>query len=125
MSRRGGGGSFEEAGMRRLMQWTGAALVAATMTAACGGGDSKAVSTSNSPVETIAKDPVRSGDAQTAAVATAPSDSLRVLVQEDGAPLAGATVTWATTGTGAAVSPRTSQTDAAGFATTAWTLGHA
>jgi plastocyanin len=110
--------------MRRLVQWTVTALVAATtMIAACGGSNG---STSNTAVETIAKDPVRSGDVQTAVVATDPSDSLRAIVKgEDGAPLAGATVAWATTGTGAAVSPRTSQTDAAGLAATEWTLGHA
>jgi plastocyanin len=108
--------------MRRLVEWTGAALVAATMIAACGGGNS---STGNTPATTIAKDPAKSGDAQTAVVATKPSDSLRVIVKEDGAPLAGATVTWAATGTGAAVSPLATQTDAAGLAATAWTLGHA
>lgn len=108
--------------MRRSVQWTGAALVAATMIAACGGGNS---STGNTPAETIAKAPVQSGDAQTAVVATKPSDPLRVIVKEDGAPLAGATVTWATTGTGAVVSPPSSQTDAAGLAATEWTLGHA
>jgi predicted outer membrane protein len=59
--------------MRRLLQWTGTALVAAIMIAACGGGND---STSNTPTKTIAKDPVQSGDAQTAVVATAPSDSL-------------------------------------------------
>jgi plastocyanin len=108
--------------MRRLLQWTGTALVAAIMIAACGGGND---STSNTPTKTIAKDAVQSGDAQTAVVATAPSDSLRVIVNEDGAPFAGATVTWATTGTGAAVSPPTSQTDVAGLTATKWTLGHA
>ncbi len=107
--------------MRGYVKWTGMALVALTVIAACGGGNSS----SNNPVQTIAKDPVKSGDAQTAVVATEPSDSLRVLVKEDGAPLAGATVTWATTGTGAAVSPLTSQTDVAGLAATEWTLGQA
>jgi plastocyanin len=108
--------------MRRSTQWTGTALIAATMIAACGGSSS---STSTNPVDVIAKNPVSSGDAQTAAVATELSDSLRVIVKEDGAPLAGATVTWATTATGAAVSPLTSQTDPAGLTATAWTLGHA
>lgn len=107
--------------MPRLMQWPGTALVAATMIAACGGSSS----TSNDPAETIAKDPVKSGDAQTAMVATALADSLRVIVMADGAPLAGATVTWATTGAGAAVSPLSSQTDAGGLAATKWTLGQA
>ena len=106
--------------MRRSMQWTGAALAAVTMIAACGGSNS---STSNTPARTIAKAPAASGDAQSAVVATEPSDSLRVVVNEDGAPLAGAMVTWATTGAGAAVSPPTGQTDAAGLVATQWTLG--
>jgi len=110
--------------MRRLVQRTGAALLAATVIAACGSGSSNG-STSNTPARTIAQDAARSGDAQTAVVATKPSDSLRVIVKEDGAPLAGATVTWAATGAGAAVSPMTSQTDAAGLAATEWTLGQA
>ncbi|MEO8138480.1 MAG: hypothetical protein ABI742_02480, partial [Gemmatimonadota bacterium] len=106
--------------MRRFMQGTGVALVIAAVSAACGSGSD---STGSNPSETIGRDPTKSGEAQTAAVATAPTDSLRVIVKQDGAPLAGATVTWATNATGA-VSPTTSQTDAAGLAATSWTLGH-
>jgi len=90
------------------------------MLAAC---SSSGTTTSNNPAESIAKAPAASGDAQTATVATALPDSLRVIVKEDGAPLAGATVSWSTAGTGAAVSPATSQTDVAGLAATRWTLG--
>jgi plastocyanin len=108
--------------MRRLTGWTIAALATATMIAACGGSSSGMSGTANNPARTIAKDPGQSGDAQTAAVATEPADSLRVVVMEDGVPLAGATVTWSTTGAGARVSPATSQTDAEGIAATKWTL---
>lgn len=108
--------------MRGFMRWRGAALIAANVIAACGGGGGN---TPNNPAETIAKDPVKSGDVQTAVVATTLPDSLRVIVMEDGAPLAGATVTWATTGAGATVSPRSGETDAAGLTATRWTLGQA
>jgi len=104
--------------MRRLIPWAGTALVTTTMLAACSGSGS---STGNTPPESIAKAPAVSGDAQTATVSTALPDSLRVIVKEDGAPLAGATVSWSTAGTGAAVSPATSQTDVAGLAATRWT----
>jgi plastocyanin len=71
---------------------------------------------------TIAKSGAPNGDAQAATVATALTDSLRVVVLEDGSPKAGATVSWGTT-SGGSVSPSSAQTDANGLAATRWTLG--
>ncbi len=107
--------------MRRFMQWTGAALVIVTAIAACG---SDSTTSSNDNVgQSIAKAPANSGEGQTAAVGTKTADSLRVIVKQDGVPAAGVTVFWTAVGTGAAVSPATSQTDGAGLAATQWTLG--
>ncbi|HVO35303.1 MAG TPA: Ig-like domain-containing protein, partial [Gemmatimonadales bacterium] len=72
---------------------------------------------------TIAKAATASGDGQTGAVVSALPNPLRVLVTLSGSPQQGQTVTWATMGTGASVSPTTSVTDATGTATTTWTLG--
>lgn len=74
------------------------------------------------PSTSIAKSGAPNGDAQTATVATALTDSIRVLVQEDGTPKAGATVAWSTT-SGGSLSPASSITDAAGLAASRWTLG--
>jgi hypothetical protein len=56
-------------------------------------------------------------------VSFAVADSLAVIVQEDGVPKPGATVTWSAIGTAASVAPLTSVTDANGRAATKWTLG--
>jgi plastocyanin len=68
----------------------------------------------------IAKASTASGDGQTAVVATGLPDPLRVLVTEDGSPVSGRMVTWATTGGSVTGS---SDTDAAGIAASQWTLG--
>ncbi len=61
-----------------------------------------------------------SGDGQTAEVATLLPNPLRVVVTENGSPVSGRSVAWSTT-SGSVAS--TSNTDAAGIATTQWTLG--
>lgn len=66
-----------------------------------------------------------SGDAQTGQVATALANPIRVLVTRDGTPEAGVTVNWATTGTGASVTPASNATDAQGIAAATWTLRQA
>lgn len=62
-----------------------------------------------------------SGDGQTATVATAVTNALRVIVTQNGAPAAAQTVAWSA-GSGGTVSA-TSTTDASGIASTQWTLG--
>jgi plastocyanin len=98
--------------LKRAAGWT----AAVGLIAACGGG-------SSGPSLTIAKAGAPNGDAQSAVVTSVLPDLLRVLVQEDGSPKAGVTVTWSTAAAGASVSPTSSVTDAAGVATTQWTLG--
>ncbi len=61
-----------------------------------------------------------SGDGQTATVATALPSQLRVEVTDNGSPVSGRTVAWATTFGSVTAS---SDTDASGIATTNWTLG--
>lgn len=92
---------------------------------ACGGGSDGDGGGGGGPDVSIAKSGAPNGDAQTGVVATAVIDSLRVLVQEDGVPQSGVTVTWTAQGAGAAVSPATSITDAGGLAATRLTLGTA
>jgi plastocyanin len=88
---------------------------------ACGGGGNGG-GTGNNPTTTLAKTATSSGDVQTGQVATALANPLRVLVQEDGAPLAGANVTWATP-SGGTVGPSPATTDGNGIAAATWTLG--
>jgi adhesin/invasin len=67
-----------------------------------------------------------SGDGQQAPPRTALPNPIVVGVTDaDGNPVTGAAVTWVVTGGGGSVSPTTSLTDAAGHATTSWTLGTA
>lgn len=63
-----------------------------------------------------------SGDGQSGIAGVALADPIRVVVTRGGQPEAGITVTWATSGAGATVSPASSATDAQGIASTAWTL---
>lgn len=93
--------------------------LAAAGIASCGGGSGP----TNTNTPAIAKTATASGDGQTAQVGTALALPLRVVVTENGAPKAGATVTWAAAGTGASVNPTQATTDAGGVAATTWTLG--
>lgn len=95
-------------------------LVAISAVAACGGGGGGG--NGNNPVVTIAK-ATSSGDAQTDTIGAPLAAPLRVLVQEDGAPKAGATVTWSVLTGGGQLSSTTSQTGADGIATINWMLG--
>lgn len=100
-----------------------ACLILLTAAAACGGGSDGGNGPGN-PTVTVAKAAV-SGDAQTGTVGLALANPIRVLVQKDGQPDSGVTVTWAAAGTGASVNPTTSTTDALGQAQTTWTLPQA
>ncbi len=63
-------------------------------------------------------------NAQTGVVGTALAQPVAVIVaDQNGAPLAGATVNWAVTAGGGSVASATSVTDASGNATVVWTLG--
>lgn len=106
--------------MSRTKQRFGLLLFGAAV-AACGGGGGG----DSSPAVTIGKAGAPNGDAQTAEVATELPESLRVVVQEDGAAKAGATVSWTSTATAAVLDPTSSVTDVAGKAATSWTLGQA
>ncbi len=65
-----------------------------------------------------------SGDGQTGAPGATLPDPIVVAVKDaDGNPVSGAAVTWVVTSGGGSVDPTTSTTDAAGQASTSWTLG--
>ncbi len=106
--------------MRSSLKWAAGWAAAAGLIAACGGGGGGGGS---GPSVTIAKAGAANGDAQTAVVASVLPVLLRVIVLEDGAPKAGATVTWSTAALAGSVAPTSAVTDAAGEATTQWTLG--
>jgi plastocyanin len=95
----------------------------ATLAGATGSPVTFSATATAAPVPLIAKAPTASGDAQSGTVGFPLTNPLRVLVTLSGAAQAGTTVTWAAAGTGAAVNPLTSVTDASGIATTTWTLG--
>ena len=65
-----------------------------------------------------------SGDGQQGAPrATLPAPIVVAVSDADGNPVSGAAVTWVVTAGGGSVDPTTSTTDAAGHASTSWTLG--
>lgn len=86
---------------------------------ACGGSSSGPPA----PTLTIAKTSTTNGDGQTDTVLSTLANPIRVVVTM-GTPQVGTTVTWATAGPGASVTPLQSMTDANGIATTTWKLGH-
>ena len=102
---------------------TGMVLILAAL-AACGGSDS-GTNSPPPPELAVAKAPSASGDAQAGAAGAALAEPIRVRVTEDGTPKAGVTVTFAASGTGAAVDPASATSDADGLASSAWTLPHA
>jgi plastocyanin len=89
---------------------------------ACGGGDGDGNGGTPPPSTAITKNVTGNGDAQIGTVGQPLSQPVRVLVTEDGQPLAGATVTWSTTAAGASLAA-SSTTDGAGIASNNWTLG--
>jgi plastocyanin len=97
-------------------------LAVALVTTACGGGDGGGGGPDPTPTVTVAK-ASPSGDAQTAVVAQALAQPLRVVVTEDGTPKADVTVTWSTAAGDGSVVPASGATDADGIASTVWTLG--
>jgi plastocyanin len=101
--------------------WNRAGVVAlvAAFAAGCGGGGGD--SQPNPSPLTIAKAPSESGDAQTGPVGQTLPNELRIVVTRNGAPEANATVTWSTSNGN--LEPASGPTDAAGVATSRWTLG--
>jgi len=84
----------------------------------CGGGGGTGP---GSPSATLAK-AAPSGDGQSAPAGTQLPEPLRVVVTENGAPVAGRTVVWAILAQGGSVSPQAGATGADGIATTSVTL---
>lgn len=98
---------------------TGCALI--SVLAACGGTEPSGGGGGGGGGTVAIAKASPSGDGQTATVATAVANALRVLVTENGSPVSGRSVAWAAMSGGSVTSPST--TDAAGIATTPWTLG--
>ncbi|HWN17831.1 MAG TPA: Ig-like domain-containing protein [Gemmatimonadales bacterium] len=96
-------------------------LIFAIFATSCGGGGSDG-GTPPTTTTTIAK---AAGDAQQGTVGQPLLDPLIVVVTEDGAPSAGATVAWSTSAGSGSVNPTSVATDANGTASTDWTLGTA
>ena len=88
--------------------------------AACGGGDGGGGP--NPSTATIGKGPT-SGDNQSGTVGQPLSQPIQVIVRRDGVAEAGTQVTWATQAIAGTLNPVSSTTDAAGLASSSWTLG--
>jgi plastocyanin len=114
-------GRFMATLYRRHLEWLGCALALSATAVGCGGGGDNG----GTPPSTtaIAKTTTNNGDAQTATVGQPLANPLQVVVTENGAPSAGATVTWSSTATNATLDPTSATTDANGVASSAWTLG--
>jgi plastocyanin len=84
----------------------------------CGGGGSECCDPFDQ--STISK---TAGDAQAGVVGQQLPTPLQVTVTTGGTPSAGITINWSTTAAGATLDPTSAVTDAAGVATTSWTLG--
>jgi len=95
--------------------------IASLVLTACGGGDGGHKAPPAPTVITIV-----SGNNQTGVAGSTLPAALVVSVKDAaGRAVAGATVSWAVVAGGGSVTPTTSMTDSAGFATTNWTLGAA
>ncbi|MGH7536758.1 MAG: hypothetical protein ACREMG_14425, partial [Gemmatimonadales bacterium] len=70
----------------------------------------------------VEKTSTESGDGQSALLATALGNPLRVVVTRDGEPVQNASVVWSTV-SGGTLSPLIDETDAEGISASAWTLG--
>jgi plastocyanin len=103
----------------------GSQSATATLAGATGSPQTFTATASAAPVPLIQMTSTASGEAQSDTVGATLASPLRVVVTLSGTPQQGTTVTWSAAGTGAGVNPTTSQTDASGIATTAWTLGQA
>jgi len=102
-------------------KWIVVAVIAALMVTlpACGGGNKK-----SGPVPATIS--ITAGNGQSAVAGTELPVALAVVVADGSSrPMSGVTVRWAITSGGGAVAPASSTTDAAGHATTRWTLGTA
>ena len=97
---------------RHTTAWIGVLLLAA-----CSGGSEPPPAGA-----LVAARATPSGDGQSGPAGEALEDQLRVLVTRDGVPESGVTVTWATTGAGASMTPGSSVSDAQGIATSTWTV---
>ena len=83
----------------------------------------QACGTTTEPQEADPAIAVASGDAQAAGVGQPLADPLVVRVTRGGSAVSGTQVTWSVTAGGGSVSPASSTTDAAGEASTIWTVG--
>jgi len=106
--------------LRHLDRYPAGVLALLLPLAACSGG-SDGGSGPPASVLSVAQAPV-SGNGQSGTVGQALANPIRVLVQRDGQPEPGATVTWSASGTGASVTPATTTTDAQGLSEATWTL---
>ena len=104
------------------VKWLGCVLALGAVAAACGGGGGNG---GTPPSTTVIAKASASGDGQTGAVGQPLANPLQVVVTEDGAASAGATVTWSTTAANSSMNPTSARTDANGVATSEWTLGRA
>jgi len=102
--------------LRHRGRTTATILALLTLIGACSSGSDGG----NGPPASVVS--VASGNGQSGTVGQALANPIRVLVQRDGQPETGATVTWSAGGTGASVSPATNTTDAQGLAEATWTL---
>lgn len=110
--------------------WTLGTLVGsesatATLAGAVGSPVTFTATASAAPVPLIAMTATASGDGQSGTVGDPLANPLRVQVTLSGVAQQGVSVSWAATGTGGAVTPSSSLTDASGIASTTWTLAQA
>ncbi len=104
----------------RLQSALGCAMISLAVFCACSNDDGGSLG--GNPTVVIAK-ATHSGDAQTGVVGAALTNSLQVLVTQDGNPKEGAVVSWAVTSGGGTVTAKDT-TGADGIASASWTLGN-
>lgn len=91
--------------------------------AGCGGGDGGTTPPPPPPAgPVVLAMATSSGNAQTGTAGAALASPLRVLATRNAQPASGVTVTWATSGTGASLTPPSSVTDNQGIASAIWIL---
>jgi plastocyanin len=104
---------------RSTKRLTALLLAANVLVSACGGGGGSGPPPDNMSTTVMSI----SGDGQSGRVGEVLPDPIEVVVTEAGQPAADVTVTWSTTAAGGELTPASGTTDAAGRASSSWTLG--
>jgi plastocyanin len=109
--------------VRQSIQWTAVLLGSAVLTACGGDGGNGDLGGGPNPVALSASRAEPSGQGQTGTAGEDLAGPLRIVVRRGDAPVAGAVVTWNSSGTGSVLKPSVGTTGPDGVSSSIWHLG--